>query len=361
VADALSRALAANRRQLEQRERAAFRRIIDVYATSYRNLQAALDELHQRIEQAVQTGQTLSPAWLHQQHRYIELQAQIGRELQHAAEVTHQVVEGEVAAAIELGQAHAQGLVRTALGAPPAATGTVLFGSWATLNRDAVDAMVGFVNGAGSPVGQLLASLAPHGQKQIGEALTDGIVRGLNPREVGRTLSRMMGGQSARALTIARTETMRAYRESTRSSYANNKRLALKWEWACAADRRTCAACWSMDGQQFPTEQKLDGHPNCRCVMVPVTPTWKDLGEQQGFDMSDVPETRITRTPGRERFAGLPEAEQLAVLGPRKLELYQHGEITLDDMVTRTRSRRWGTMRREATVPEALEHARRRS
>lgn len=356
MADALQRAVDQYRRQLELREREAFRRITATYTESYRNLQVALDRLHNRIEQAVATGERISPAWLYQQERYVELQAALGRELQRAATVTRDVVEGEAAAAVELAQQHAEGLVRTSLGPPPVGA-QGLFGSFARLNPGAVQTILGFVHGPGSPVGKLLSTLAPHGQQQIGQALADGIVRGLGPRETARTLSTMMGGQSARALTIARTETMRAYRESTRQSYRANKRLVMRWEWVSALDRRTCAACYSMHGQTFPTEQKLDGHPNCRCVMVPLTPTWKQLGNDLGVDLSEVPETRVVVPKGADVFAQLPEADQLAILGRQKLGLYRDGRIELRDLVTRTRSTRWGTMRREATVKEALAHA----
>ena len=157
MADALTRALNGYRRQLEEREQAAFGQIVRTYTASYGRLQRQLDLLHARVEHAVQTGQRISPAWLYQQERYIELQAAIGRELRHAAEVTGGVVEGEVAAAIDLAQAHAEGMVRTSLGTPPAGM-SGLFGSWARLNPAAVQTMLGFVNGPGSPVGKLTAT-----------------------------------------------------------------------------------------------------------------------------------------------------------------------------------------------------------
>lgn len=360
---ALDRALAAHRRQLARRERDAFRQITRTYTRSYRELQTALDRLHDRVEQAVATGQRVSPAWLYQQERFIELQAAIGRELERAVRVTGDVVEGEVAAAVNLAEAHAQGLVQTSLGQPPVAApgmAHVVYGSWTRLNVGATQVMLGFVQGPGSPVGTLLRSLAPHGQQEIGDALVDGIARGLNPRETRRVLSRMMGGQTSRALTIARTETMRAYREATRSSYLNNKRLVLKWEWQSALDRRTCAACWSMHGETFNTEAKLDGHPNCRCVMVPVTPTWNELGDKLGFDATGIPETRRALTTGAELFGKLDADVQRAILGPAKHALYASGQVQLRDVVKRTRSKRWGTMRREATVKEAVSNARAR-
>ena len=44
----------------------------------------------------------------------------------------------------------------------------------------------------------------------------------------------------------------------------------------CALDEKTCLKCLILDGSEKPIEFPI--HEGCRCVMVPVTKSWKELG-----------------------------------------------------------------------------------
>ena len=43
-------------------------------------------------------------------------------------------------------------------------------------------------------------------------------------------------------------------------------------------DDRVCCSCLALHGTEFPLDETLDDHPNGRCAMIPVTPSWSDLG-----------------------------------------------------------------------------------
>ncbi|HLH26573.1 MAG TPA: hypothetical protein VK066_28970 [Chloroflexota bacterium] len=60
----------------------------------------------------------------------------------------------------------------------------------------------------------------------------------------------------------------------------------------------------------------------------------------------------MERSP--DLFARLPREQQRAILGPAKLAAYEQGLIHLEDLVHRTHDRRCGTMRREASLHEAV-------
>src|SRR6185436_12814075 len=68
------------------------------------------------------------------------------------------------------------------------------------------------------------------------------------------------------------------YRETSREFYSQNNHVVERWRWQAAHNQRTCAMCLAMDGQEFQNKISLDTHPNCRCTLVPVTKTWKELG-----------------------------------------------------------------------------------
>ncbi len=150
-------------------------------------------------------------------------------------------------------------------------------------------------------------------------------------------LKKALGIGLSRALTIARTETLRAHREATRASYQANKGLVGGWIWHSAADERTCGCCWAMHGTEHSLEEELDGHPNCRCAMVPILPGIN-------FEVK----------PGVELFAGLTAEKQIRILGPAKWAAWKDGRFALGDLVGVKESSVWGSMRVERSLGDLI-------
>lgn len=346
----LEQAALGFRTQLEERERSAFSRLSRSYTGAFQRLQGDLERVLDRIETARLEGTAVSPAWLYQQERYVALQVQLGRELRQIGRQLSTVVGEEGQAAVELADQHARGMVDVQLGAH---AGHVVRSSWQHLNTGAVHSALAYQAPMG-PLAELLEGLVSHGLERVGGAITEGIIAGDSPRVTARRVSQAFGANQARALTIARTETMRAYREATRLSYSANAQLVKAWTWISALDRRTCPACWAMHGTVHKVDDQLDGHPSCRCVMAPKTATYKELG-------IDAPEAKGMTVPkGEAVFSKLAPAEQAHVLGPGKFKLYRNGELELRDLVHRPSNPVWGSMRREASVRQALGNAGRR-
>jgi SPP1 gp7 family putative phage head morphogenesis protein len=210
-------------------------------------------------------------------------------------------------------------LTRRALGKPPA--GLVI--DWNRIDRAGVETILGMTQ-ADSPLYKLLLSISDEGAQAAEDALVQGMLLGKNPREVALDVRGALGTQLSRALTIARTETLRAYREATRATY--RQMGVQQWEWRSARNERTCAACWAMDGKRFSVDEPMPAHVNCRCVMLPVTKTWEELGFT-GIEELEQP------APALERFAALRPDQQLMVLGPAKFGAYQAGVLKLTDLV----------------------------
>jgi SPP1 gp7 family putative phage head morphogenesis protein len=163
---------------------------------------------------------------------------------------------------------------------------------------------------------QILASLASDAAQGMADALVRGVLSGQNPRQIARLVAAQSRVALRRALTIARTETLRAYRETSRRAYRESG--VTEWIWYAHLGPRTCAVCIAMHGTRYPVTESLRSHPNCRCAMLPV--------------VAGVPEIET----GPSWFARQNERTQLAILGPGKLAAYNDGAFGLPDLVGET-------------------------
>jgi SPP1 gp7 family putative phage head morphogenesis protein len=105
--------------------------------------------------------------------------------------------------------------------------------------------------------------------------LTDGLVRGLSPRDIGREISVDLDLGAARATTIARTEIIRAHAEGQLQALENLgvQEVGVAVEWATAGDNRVCPMCAPLQGVILKLEEAkgmIPRHPNCRCAWIPA-------------------------------------------------------------------------------------------
>jgi len=132
--------------------------------------------------------------------------------------------------------------------------------------------------------------------RQVRATLVDALDEGVNPREAARRLTDEVESiQKDRAETLARTETVNAYTESTIQRYRRaGVDTVQHGEWSDADDSRVCPICERLDGKEillttideatFTFEPEPDqpdslageyalkppAHPNGRCVLLPV-------------------------------------------------------------------------------------------
>lgn len=332
AAEKQSHALAAG-------DQEALGRMVDAYGNAWTAIARDLDRLTTQIASALDRGETINTAWLHRERRLETMLSEVETQITRFARgVAPQVLDRQ-RDAVAAAQANAHRLVSTALG-----DDSGLIAQFSRLDVGAVEQIVGHLS-PGSPLTKAFAALGADARQVAEQALVSGVARGLSPRQMATQMRAALGGNLARALTLARTETLRAYREATRQTYEANADVVAGWRWRCARDRRTCAVCWAMDGTEHPVTDQLDGHPNCRCVMIPVTKTFAELGVPGvAGDHIDYGNT------GPEQFATLPAGEQRRILGPGKYDLYKDGRMRLPDLVGRVDSKQWGTMRVERSL-----------
>lgn len=321
--------------RLASRDRAAMAEIMRAYGIAWQRVKPQIAAVADKIERKRQAGETVSPAWLFQFDRFRELQAQIESEMREIAIQAAEITTREQGHATDIAISSAVEMIRTAEGDKSLQVTTNVGTRLAT---GAISSFVGFA-GDGSPLREMFDKLGGVASMQARNAFVEALALGYNPTKTARHLRDAFGGNTARALTVARTETMRAHREATRQVFDENRDVVKKWAWTCAASSRTCAVCFAMSGQEFDTDERMQTHPNCRCVMIPIT-------ETSTF--------KIKR--GDDLFRDLDESDQRAILGPAKFQAWQAGKFQLRDLVGVSVNPKWGVQRFERSLKDVVAH-----
>lgn len=134
------------------------------------------------------------------------------------------------------------------------------------LNPKALNWMIGN-SIEGGRLFTLLQKSYPQTVSKITNTLIESVTIGRNPVATARLIKEDMDLNLARALRIARTETITAYRESAREQMKESG-IIKQWEWLSEPD--ACDFCSEKNGKRFPIDEPFDTHPNCRCVDLPV-------------------------------------------------------------------------------------------
>lgn len=208
--------------------------------------------------------------------------------------------------------------------------------AWNRLSPQAIEWMV---ERSTQQIESTLWPLSRDAQAVMRQTLLRGAVAGDNPRDVADLmLSRLEGdfnGGLRRAENIARTELLDAHRHAALESRKANRDVLTGWRWTATLNARTCPACLAMDGKVFDLDTPgPDDHQSGRCVAVPVTLSWADLG-------FDLPEPADDAPTGREWLEGQPERVQVDVLGRRRYDALKAGRIGWDDMAKVRRTPHW--------------------
>ncbi|MET0646982.1 MAG: phage minor head protein [Pyrinomonadaceae bacterium] len=314
--------------RLLSRERRAAGDLLRAYRLAAARVEARVRDLTVRIDETRRQGQEVGAGWLHERDRLTNLRREIIAEIGRFSEVASLSVARAQAAARALGAEAARELIGEAGDAP---VGIRL----GVFSAQASAAIAGFA-ADGSPLRQLFAEQSVSVARRVADELVAGVAQGSGARVVASRIRGVLGGELSRALTIARTETVRAYREATRETYITNASVLRGWYWQAALGPRTCGMCLAMHGRVFPVEARLESHPNCRCVQVPLTLQAPD------------PES------GPRWFTRQETGLQKSVLGPAKFKAFTEGKVELKDLVGVRHSERWGVSRFEQSLSAIL-------
>ncbi len=335
-------ALAAQQRASRARlEADAAARLVTAYGRAWDAISRDLAALTRAIEAAQARGETVNTAWLARQSRYRALMDQVETQIDGLAQQAGPLVRAQQAKAIASSANHAEALARAAFGPPPPGVAV----TWDRVPVEATRELIGAL-GDGRPLGELLATFGPEARAAADEALTTALVRGSSPRLAAQALEAAVQGLGRnRALRLARSSMLDAYRDSTLAAYRQND-VITAYKRIAAHGPRTCLACLALDGKIYPLGQDFSRHASCRCALVPVTKSWSDLG-YPGIPEPAQPET------GAAWFARQPKTTQRAMLGSA-FPYYERGQVTLNDFVEEINHPRWGANVRQRPLRDVL-------
>lgn len=99
-------------------------------------------------------------------------------------------------------------------------------------------------------------------------------------------IKKLFGSRRAHKEPSSNTTASRTYRDYGREALADpqNSDIVKGVELLCVLDEQTCLTCLKLDGTKNPPELPI--HEGCRCVTVPVTKTFNELG----VDVLEIPE-----------------------------------------------------------------------
>lgn len=318
---------------LGRRESVIVSRLIAQYGVSLKRIQRELRTIDAQIAGLQQAGEPVPAAWLTRQRWWQDMERSIQRELL--------IWQGQALnglSALQTGGVHvAVGLsadIAKAAGSP--LTGQVYkeaFERWVTVTRP------------GSPVRAIIDGYGERVSESIMHRMTEGIGGGKGPGAIVREIMVDIGGDGseARLMTLARTETMRAFRGANADTLAplQEQGIISGYIWLATLDGGACLSCIERHGTFFPN-YPTGWHPRCRCVARPsVNPDIVPGGQWRGQS-------------GPNWFAEQDEKTQRRILlSDARFDAYQAG-TPLSEMVTTRRSAVWGDtvgIRPLATTP----------
>ena len=184
-------------------------------------------------------------------------------------------------------------------------------------------------------------------------ALIWGTVQGRNPREMAARMVRevkgVFNGGLTRAMVIARTEMIDAYRNAQHEFDKANRDVLAGWQWQAELSDRTCRSCLAMHGTLHDIDEPgpLDHHQG-RCDRVPVTKTWAELG------FTTPQETRVW-IDGDEAERWLerqPLEVQQRILTRRGYQAWQEGRWPRAEWTVRRENPEWRPSYHAAKPPK---------
>ena len=146
-------------------------------------------------------------------------------------------------------------------------------------SRPRVDVSIPIEAVAAAAAAQAKGYLRRHGDefaRTAAEIVAQGLAEGRATDAMVRDMRDRLAVTKARAATIVRTESIRAYYEATNAYYATQG-IDLVMYYA-TSDDRTCPICRDRAGRIYRrSELKLPLHPNCRCAVAPYDPELAEI------------------------------------------------------------------------------------
>lgn len=159
------------------------------------------------------------------------------------------------------------------------------------------------------------------------------------PRKLAKRLKAANLAKAHHAQTLARTAVIDLAAAATERVAEANPQIVKQVQWLATLDARICPRCALLDGRKFKEGEgpRPPLHPNCRCVMVPVTVSYRELGfdidEVDGLTRASVNGQVPADTTAPQWLRSQPRSVVEDVLGPTRTKLFLDGKLKMERFV----------------------------
>lgn len=304
------------RLSLDAVDSAASTRMAAAWLDATRALDGELERLAMEMASQAAAGRPVRLWHVQRLERYQSLMRQVGVQMREFAPVAVDEMTQAQALMARLGIEHGEQLIAMQLP-----------GIGAQFDRLPVAAVQNIVGNAGdgTPLGQLLRESWGQQAPDVAGALVRGTALGWSPDRIARAMRDAVDVGLERAIVIARSETGRVYRESSRQSYIKSN-VVDEYMRIASKSSRTCMACLLSDGVRVPVTVPFEEHVQGRCTACPI--------------VRGAPP--IIFETGPQWFMRQDAATQRAMMGPGRYTAWQAGKFKLPDLVTVHHDDVWG-------------------
>jgi SPP1 gp7 family putative phage head morphogenesis protein len=199
-------------------------------------------------------------------------------------------------------------------------------------------------------------------EESIENELLTGALKGEDYRQLVRRLQTEYAELTKDEITtLARTYVQGANVGAMEKVYKENPKVVNSVRWSATLEpgykktgRGTCLRCAALDGNRYPVNKhpRCPLHPRCRCILLPVTPTFKELG----LDINEIEDVyrphveranKVIGAGGKRKiqqvgfhrgdysdfFYTKDRAWQQKLVGPKRMDLIDSGRIDFKDLV----------------------------
>jgi len=175
--------------------------------------------------------------------------------------------------------------------------------------------------------------------------------------ELGGRYDNMLSakGNKQNIETVTKSYIQSANAKAHEDIYEANKDIIDRVEWSAIMEngntttgRGTCPRCAALDGEQYKSTKSAPScplHPRCRCMLLPITKTWRELGIDVD-EMDEIHEKWYIRSPGRKILSKgtidgnyadwwmtRSKSFQDNAIGPTRADLVRSKQIGFNDIV----------------------------
>ena len=145
--------------------------------------------------------------------------------------------------------------------------------------------------------------------------LASGLIRGQNPKKLGKQLEKRFGVSAYNAQRLMTTELARVQTEAQKQSFVRNG--FDEYEYIACGNNDVCSVCKALDGKHFKVDDMMPGenappmHPNCHCSIAAYMDNeayeeWINSYQEHGLNFEDwkaVKESEELTKRRKERMA----------------------------------------------------------